>query len=109
MENNDIIANLFATAYPPIPESAMPAIIAAAEALERAGQHSIDNPDCALKDNPHVKVSDRLHKAATGRKSIIWECRSGHVLPALNADGTCKCHGREIHLYDTRRRAPHAM
>lgn len=79
------------------------AIITAARKLEECGNYSIANPTCSLRNNPHFKQCDVLHRKATGSVKIFWQCPT-RVLPHLNDDGTCKCHGQEIFLVDTRKK-----
>lgn len=51
------------------------ALYAAGETLFNAGQHSIANPTCAVKDNPFCgPESDREMRAAVGSINAVWIC-----------------------------------
>lgn len=57
-------------------------IYAAGESYYACGQFSIANPTTPLKDNPHDKITSKLHRAATGAARTMWACEEcAYVLP----------------------------
>lgn len=67
---------------------------AAADALQLAADFSVANPTTPLRDNPHVKPSDKAHRKATGSVRTLWICPPcGRVMPRITDDLHTVCCG----------------
>lgn len=80
-------------------------IYAAGESYYECGQFSIANPTTSLKDNPHNKITSKLHRAATGAERTMWACEDcNYVLPRtknpIETDGKIKsaCCDADIYI-----------
>lgn len=78
-------------------------IKAYADAIKVCGQYSIDNPTCAIKDNPFVKPADRAHRKATGSVRVLIVCPCNKVSPLIDDQlRTECCHNRVVSFHDHR-------